>query len=54
MNNILVQEQFDFRKDMSIDHAASSLTTSILQASNDKHVTAGIFVTLCVNNDISG
>jgi hypothetical protein len=35
VNNILVQEQFGFRKDLSTDHAAFSLTNGILQAWND-------------------
>jgi hypothetical protein len=57
VNNILVLEQFGFRKDFSTDHAAFSLTTGILQAWNDKLLTAGIFCDLVkafagVNNKI--
>jgi hypothetical protein len=35
VNNILVHEQFGFRKYLSTDYAAFSLTTGILQAWND-------------------
>jgi hypothetical protein len=57
VNIILVQEQFGFRKDLSTDHAAFSLTTGILQAWNEKLLTAGIFCDLakafdCVNLEI--
>jgi hypothetical protein len=52
-----VQEQFGFRKYFSTDHAALSLTTGILQAWNDKLLTAVIFCHLAkafdlVNNEI--
>jgi hypothetical protein len=46
VNNILVHEQFGFRKDLSADHAAFSHTTGLLQAWNDKLLTAGIFCDL--------
>jgi hypothetical protein len=54
VNNILVYEQLGFRKDLSTDHAAFSLTTGILQAWN---LTAGISCDLakafdCVNHEI--
>jgi hypothetical protein len=57
VNNILVHEQFGFRKDLSTDRAAFSLTTGILQAWNDKLLTAGIFCDLakefdCVNHEV--
>jgi hypothetical protein len=42
VNNILVHEQFGFRKDLSMDHTAFSLTIGILQAWNDKLQTTGI------------
>jgi hypothetical protein len=42
VDNTLVQEQYGFKKDMSTDHAAFSVTTSTLQASNHKLLTAGI------------
>jgi hypothetical protein len=46
LNNILAQAQFGFWKDLSTDHAAFTLTSSILQARNDKFHTAGIFCDL--------
>jgi hypothetical protein len=46
VNNILVHEQFGFRKDLSTDHVAFSLSTGLLQAWNDKLLTAGIFCDL--------
>jgi hypothetical protein len=57
VNNVLVQEQFGFRKHFSTGHAAFSLTTGILQAWDDKLLTAGIFCDLakafdCVNHEI--
>jgi hypothetical protein len=57
VNNSLVQEQFGFRKDFSTENAAFSLTTGILQAWNDKLLTAGIFCDFakafdCVNHEI--
>jgi hypothetical protein len=57
VNNILVQEQFGFWKDLSTDHAAFSLTNGILQAWNDKLHTSRIFCDLakafdCLNHEV--
>jgi hypothetical protein len=57
VNNILVHEHFGFRRDLSTDHAAFSLTTGILQAWNDKLQTSGIFCDFakafdCINHEI--
>jgi hypothetical protein len=44
VNNMLAQEQFGFRKNLSTDHATFSFTSGILQTWNDKLQTAGIFL----------
>jgi hypothetical protein len=56
-NNILVQEQFGFRRHHSTEQAAFSLINSILTAMNNKMVVGGIFCDLhkafdCVQHKI--
>jgi len=45
-NNILSQEQFGFRKNLSTDTASSNLINSILLAFNNKLTVGGIFCDL--------
>jgi hypothetical protein len=57
MNNILVKEQFGFRKQHSTEHAVSSLINSILTAMNNNQIVRGISCDLqkafdCVNHKI--
>jgi hypothetical protein len=57
VNNVLVTEQFGFRKDLSTEHAAFSLTDRILQAWNNKLHVTGIFCDVatachCVDHEI--
>ena len=57
LNNILVDEQFDFRTSPSTDKAAFKLTDEILNALNNELMVAGIFCDLqkafdCVNQNI--
>jgi hypothetical protein len=46
INNILVGEQYGFRKGLSTEYAAYSLTNSILTAWNNKFYVGGIFCDL--------
>jgi len=46
MNNILVQEQFNFRMKQSTEQVAFSLINCILTAMNNKQVVCGIFCDL--------
>jgi hypothetical protein len=57
INNILVGEQYGFRRGLSIEYAAHSLTNSILTAWNNKLYVGGIFCNLtkafnCVDHNI--
>jgi hypothetical protein len=56
-NNILVPEQFGFRKGMSTEDAAFILTDNVLKSINQKMHVGGIFCDVakafdCVNNEI--
>jgi hypothetical protein len=56
-NNILVPEQFGFRKGISTENAAFKLTDSVLKSLNQKMHVGGIFCDLakafnCVNHEI--
>jgi hypothetical protein len=56
-NNILVPEQFGFRKGISTEDAAYKLTDSVLKSVNQKMHVVGIFCDLakafaCVNHEI--
>jgi hypothetical protein len=56
-NNILVPEQFGFRKGISTENAAFKLTDCILKSLNQNMHIDGIFCDLamafdCVNHDI--
>jgi hypothetical protein len=56
-NNVLVLEQFDFRKAVSTEDAAFKLTDSVLKSFNQKMHVGGIFCDLakafdCVNHEI--
>jgi len=43
-NNVLVPEQYAFRKDMSTEDAAFRLTDSVLESLNQKLHVGGIFL----------
>jgi hypothetical protein len=45
-NNILVPEQFGFRKEISTENAAFKLTDSVLKSLNQKMHVGGIFCDL--------
>jgi hypothetical protein len=51
-NNILVQEQFGFRKDLSTDHAALSLTNGILKPGMINFILAGFPVILLKHSTV--
>jgi hypothetical protein len=56
-NNILVPEQFGFRKGISTENAAFKLTDGVLKSLNQKMHVGGIFCDLakafdCVNHEI--
>jgi hypothetical protein len=56
-NNILVSEQFGFRKGISIENAAFKLTDGVLKSVNQKMHVDGIICDLakavdCVNHEI--
>jgi hypothetical protein len=57
VNNILLPEQFGFRKGISIEKAVFTLTNNILNAINQQKQTGGIFCDLtkafnCINHKI--
>jgi hypothetical protein len=57
INNILVGEQYGFRKGLSTEYAAHSLMNGILTAWNNKLYVGGIFCNLtkafdCVDHNI--
>jgi hypothetical protein len=46
INNILVPEQFGFRKGIFTENAAFKLTESVLKSTNHKMIVGGIFCDL--------